>query len=86
MDATNPSETGADARILVITSTGAVQLWVQDRVQWTREESLSDIKVAEFVELPEAKTVLSHIDIEGGSFVSRLARQIFEAKVTCSVL
>lgn len=78
---TNLNESEIDANILVTTTTGAVQLWAQGRVQWTREESLAEIKVAEFVELPEAKTILSHIDLDGESFLTRLARQILDAKV-----
>ena len=61
-------------------ATGAVQLWQHDREQWTREEGLSEIAVAEFVELPEGKSIATHVRDEE-SFVERLTRQIGDAKV-----
>ena len=45
--------TKISSRLLVTTSTGAVQLWTQGELQWVREESLANAVVAEFAELPE---------------------------------
>ncbi len=59
----------------------AVQLWQQDKVQWTREESLSEIKVAEMIELPEKKSVMSHMNVENETMSGRLSRQLMDAKV-----
>jgi hypothetical protein len=59
-----------------------VQLWQQDQAQWTREEALAEIAVAEFVELPEGKSVGVEVDLGGEeSFVGRVARQVLDAKV-----
>ena len=69
------------SRFVVVTSTGAVQLWQLDRNQWTREESLAEIELAEFVELPEAKTISTRVGDDDESFVERVSRQISDAKV-----
>lgn len=69
------------ARFFVTTTTGAVQLWQHDRMMWAREESLAEIKLAEFVELPEPKAAASHLEEGGESFFSRLVRQASDAKV-----
>jgi len=69
------------SRLVLTTTTGAVQLWQQDQLQWTREEGLSDIRVAEMVELPEPKIVASQIaSEEHESFGSRLFRQLSDAQ------
>jgi ER membrane protein complex subunit 1 len=65
---------------VLTTTTGAVQLWQQDKEQWTREEALANIAVAEFVELPEMKVIQAH-GSEDESFVSRVVRQVLDAKV-----
>ena len=57
-----------------------MQLWQQDKVQWTREESLAEIKAAAFVELPEPKVASTHV-VDHESFRARLRRQLAEAKV-----
>ncbi|GHJ84629.1 hypothetical protein NliqN6_1031 [Naganishia liquefaciens] len=41
--------------IVLTTSTGAIQLWDQETIAWTREEGLSSIQETRFVELPERK-------------------------------
>ena len=64
------------------TTTGAVQMWQQDQLQWTREEGLADIRVAELVELPERKIAL-HRDSEQETFGARVARQLLDAQVRC---
>ncbi len=80
-DAAQPAETVVLGRFVLMTGTGAVQLWQQDKVQWTREESLSEIKVAEMIELPEKKSVMSHMNVENETMSGRLSRQLMDAKV-----
>ncbi|KAI0758760.1 hypothetical protein C8Q74DRAFT_1299849 [Fomes fomentarius] len=79
LETANPEPYRVLARLVVTTSTGAVQLWQQDQLQWTREEGLADICVAELVELPERK-LASHVDIEGEAFGARVARQLLDAQ------
>ena len=57
-----------------------MQLWQHDKMQWMREEALASIRVAEFVELPEKKLVVSHAAVDEGYF-ERLQRQLSDAKV-----
>lgn len=71
-------------RLLLTTSTGAVQLWHQDTYQWTREESLASISAAHFVELPEKQAVAANGSVARGeheTFVERVMRQIGDAQV-----
>ncbi|KAI0743061.1 hypothetical protein C8Q80DRAFT_1192304 [Daedaleopsis nitida] len=79
VEAANPEEYRVLARLALTTSTGAVQLWQQDQLQWTREEGLSDIRVAELLELPERK-MASHSDSEQETFGARVARQLLDAQ------
>jgi hypothetical protein len=67
--------------LALTTTTGAVQLWQGDVVQWTREEGLSRLQVAEMAELPERKTIASHITGQDETFVGRARRQLADAKV-----
>jgi hypothetical protein len=69
--------------LALTTTTGAVQLWQGNIVQWTREEGLSRLQVAEMAELPERKTIAAHIINQDETFVERARRQIADAKV-CS--
>ncbi|KAJ6485547.1 DUF1620-domain-containing protein [Mycena sanguinolenta] len=66
-------------RLVITTSTGTIQLWEQDQLVWGREESLAAIDRAVFVELPLSEHV-ARVNVEGESFVSRLTRQIADAK------
>jgi hypothetical protein len=79
MDA-SPSAEGFITRTLITTSTGALQLWKQGDLQWTREEGLAATTVAEFVELPEKVQTSARGDGEE-SFLSRVVRQIGDAQV-----
>ena len=82
LDAVNPAELQVLSRLVVTTSTGGIQLWQRDKVQWAREEGLSDIRAAEMVELPELKIVASQVTSEEHeSFTSRLYRQLSDAQV-----
>jgi ER membrane protein complex subunit 1 len=67
--------------LVLTTTTGAVQLWRGDIVQWTREEGLSRLQVAEMVELPERKTTTAHVIDQNEVFVERIRRQLTNAKV-----
>ena len=80
MEAANPEPYRVLARLALTTSTGAVQMWQQDQLQWTREEGLADIRAAELVELPEPK-IASHADREQETFGARVARQLLDAQV-----
>lgn len=42
------------SRFAITTSSGSFQVWQQDRNQWVREESLSAIEAATFVDLPQS--------------------------------
>ncbi|KAJ7483329.1 DUF1620-domain-containing protein [Mycena latifolia] len=66
-------------RLVITTSTGAIQFWEQDQMLWGREEALATIDVAAFVELPLPERV-ARVDLEGESFATRLIRQIGDAK------
>lgn len=61
-----------------------MQLWQQDREQWTREEALADIAVAEFVELPEMKGIEAR-GSEDESYLGRVVRQVLDAKVSALI-
>ena len=83
MDAVNPAELQVLSRLVLTTTTGSVQLWQQDQHQWTREESLTDVRVAEMVELPEPLVIASQVGAEETeSFGSRLQRQLADAQVS----
>jgi hypothetical protein len=85
IDAANPEGWKVLTRVVLTTTTGAVQLWHQDQVQWTREESLASINVAEFVELPEKKITSSHVGDGQETFFARLKRQLSDAQVNTLV-
>ncbi|KAL0573048.1 hypothetical protein V5O48_008907 [Marasmius crinis-equi] len=77
MDFANPNMYQVLGRLFVTTSAGTVELYQQDKLQWSRDESLAEITNAEFVELPERVLATA----EGNEpFLARLERQIKEAK------
>jgi hypothetical protein len=67
--------------LVLTTTTGAIQLWRGDVVQWTREEGLSRLQVAQMVELPERKTIAAHIIDQDETVVERVWRQLTDVKV-----
>lgn len=67
--------------LALTTTTGAVQLWRGDIIQWTREEGLSRLQVAEMIELPESKTMAAQIIGQDEKFAQRVSRQLGDAKV-----
>ena len=70
--------------LALTTTTGAVQLWQGDIVQWTREEGLAMLQVTEMVELPERKSIAAHIIEQNETFSERVRRQLADAKVRFS--
>ena len=64
---------------MLATTTGSLQLWHNDQLQWAREEGLADIKLAEFVELPEHKLAETLVG-EDETFAQRVRRQLTEAR------
>lgn len=71
-------------QVLVITGSGAIQLFVNGELKWSREEGLTTATLAEFVELPE------RISTEGEAtrdepFIHRLQRHAVLAQVRLSV-
>lgn len=83
---------GNSVSVLITTSTGALQLWeyrsaVSDsqgpvvKQLWTREESLTDIRVATFIELPERLTTAGGgVGEAEEGFVERVMRQMADAR------
>ena len=67
--------------LALTTTTGAIQLWRGDIVQWTREEGLSRLQVAEMVELSERKTIAAHVTDQDETFFERVRRQLVDTKV-----
>lgn len=61
-----------------------MQLWTQGELKWVREESLANIVVAEFAELPERASESSVDIIAGKGFFARITRQLVNAEV-CSL-
>jgi len=79
MDAASPSSMSVLGRLFLTTTTGTVQFMQQDKLQWTREESLSNLELVQFVELPENK--LDSGKMEEERFLQRLDRQLRDAQV-----
>jgi hypothetical protein len=79
IDTANLDKLNVLTRVVLTATTGTVQLWQQDKEQWTREEALANIAVAEFVELPGMNVMQAH-GSEDENFVSRVVRQVLDAK------
>ena len=79
MEVANPEQYRYIPRIAYTTSTGSLQQWMNAELKWTREESLSEITSVEFVDLPEERVGQNAIWRQ--TFVSRLTRQLVNAKV-----
>jgi hypothetical protein len=59
-----------------------MQQWLQTDLKWTRDESLADVKSAEFVDLPEMK--IKHSALAMQSFITRVTRHLEDARVSSS--
>ncbi|KAG8734710.1 hypothetical protein FRC10_011504 [Ceratobasidium sp. 414] len=79
-DAFMANEYSVQHRIFLTTSTGAVQLWQRDELQWTRDEALADIKLATLVDLPERKIVSELGMSEHRGFADRLLAHVVAAQ------
>lgn len=86
LDSSNPYEMTVKSRLLVVTSTGSIQLWDGDSLKWTREEGLSSIAAAQFVEIPERVGSEGNLDYDREGFLTRLLRHISSAQVSSSLL
>ncbi|KAH0834201.1 hypothetical protein J3R83DRAFT_11513 [Lanmaoa asiatica] len=70
-------------RLLLVTSTGSLQLWDRNVLQWIREESLATVETATIIELPPTReVVIGGVGVGGKSesFWSKIARQIEDTK------
>ncbi|KAJ4471498.1 hypothetical protein J3R30DRAFT_1087191 [Lentinula aciculospora] len=67
-------------RLLLTTTTGAIQIWNRSEHVWTREEGLSELNSAKFVELPERVAVLVGEGRSEEGFIGRLLRQAKDAR------
>ncbi|CAE6492839.1 unnamed protein product [Rhizoctonia solani] len=72
VDAFMPHAYSIQHRMLLTTSTGAVQLWQLQDLQWTRDEALADIQVAALVDLPERKIAEEIATSEHRGFAERM--------------
>ncbi|KAL1658638.1 hypothetical protein GGF50DRAFT_131591 [Schizophyllum commune] len=77
MDAAVPGGWTVLTRLVLTTSTGAIQFWQQEDLKWTRDEALAHIAAAEFVELPERVAASSS---STSPSTSRLQRQLRDAR------
>lgn len=71
------------SRFAITTSSGSYQVWQQDRNQWVREESLSAIEAATFVDLPQPLTTVDRPTPHG--FRKRLQNQLVELWVSTAL-
>lgn len=79
-----PTSDGRDViRALLTTSTGSVELYEDDQLVFTREESLSNVKSVVFVDLPEQE-VLQQTSRDNETFPDRVLRHSIEARVSPS--
>ena len=61
-------------RTFTTSTTGALQLWQNDKLVWGRDEALSSLAAVEFVDLPEKKAATQHHGQENA--FSRLVRHV----------
>ena len=57
-----------------------MQLWTQGELKWVREESLANLVVAEFAELPERASEFS-VNSSGKGFFARISRHLVLVQV-----
>ncbi|CAE6434911.1 unnamed protein product [Rhizoctonia solani] len=80
IDAFMPHSYNIQHRMLLTTSTGAVQLWQLENLQWTRDEALAEIKVATLVDLPERKIAEEIAISEHRGFAERMIFHLVAAQ------
>lgn len=81
IDVVNTREYTYFSRIILTTQSGAVQQWKQEENIWTREESLTEVVVADVVELPEGTVSQTVLEDRTETFLERLTRQIGNLQV-----
>jgi ER membrane protein complex subunit 1 len=86
LDAAHPNPNVIIGRFVLTTSTGSVLVWQHDRLQWTREEALSEVEIAAMVDLPEKQSALAHTSDGSETFFERVRKQFIDAKVSLSFL
>jgi hypothetical protein len=84
MDVANTAEYSFFSRIILTTQSGSIQQWKQEQNIWTREESLTEVIVADVVELPEGTVSQTVLEDRAESFLERLTRQIGDLQVCSS--
>jgi len=78
IEVANPDPYRYFARVIYTTSAGTMQQWFQSDIQWTRDESLANVKAVEFVDLPEKEVTQSALGLQ--SFVTRITRHLEDAR------
>ncbi len=81
MDVANTGEYAYFSRIILTTQSGSIQQWKQEQNIWTREESLTEVIVADVVELPEGTVSQTVLEDRTETFFERLSRQIGDLQV-----
>jgi len=81
MDVANTQEYTYFSRIILTTQSGSIQQWKQEQNIWTREESLTEVVVADVVELPEGTVSQTVLEDRTETFLERLTRQIGDLQV-----
>ncbi|KAG9308090.1 hypothetical protein JVU11DRAFT_12603 [Chiua virens] len=70
-------------KLFIVTSTGSLQLWDHDVLQWVREEALATVQTATVIELPPTREeVLGGVGAGGTreSFWNKIVRQVKDIK------
>ncbi|KAI0076779.1 hypothetical protein K474DRAFT_1675313 [Panus rudis PR-1116 ss-1] len=87
LDATTAGDTTEEtykrvlSRLVLTTSTGSVQLWHQDKLEWAREEGLASVSAAGWVEIGDGGVSSGQVEMEEQeSFTHRLQRQLKDAQ------
>ena len=81
MDVANTKQYTYFSRIILTTQSGSIQQWKQEENIWTREESLTEVVVADVVELPEVTVSKTVLEDRTETFLERLTRQIGDLQV-----
>jgi hypothetical protein len=81
MDVANTRAYTFFSRIILTTQSGSIQQWKQEQNIWTREESSTQVVVADVVELPEATVSRTVLEDRKETFLERLARQTGDLQV-----
>lgn len=81
IDVANTGEYAYFSRIVLTTQSGSIQQWKQEQNIWTREESLTEVIVADVVELPEGTVSQTVLEDRTETFIERFTRQIGDIQV-----